>query len=83
MDMTDITDPNKITEWHLITEVWHFNRSKGFTNLGKKAKPCKTEPVSQILKELYDNLKDTANCEEQHSLTETSLSLLPKDFCKS
>ena len=80
--MTDITDPNKITEWHLITEVWHFNRSKGFTNLGKKAKPCKTEPVSQILKELYDNLKDTANGEEQNSVTETSLSLLPKDFCK-
>ena len=79
----DIADPNKITEWHLITEVWHFDRSNGgFSNLGKKAKPCKTEPVSQILKELYDNLKNTANCQSKCSVTETSLSLLPKDFCK-
>ena len=82
MDMTDITDPNKITEWHLITEVWHFDRSKGFTNLGKKAKPSKTEPVSLILKELYDNFNNARNGQDPHSVTETSLSLLPKDFCK-
>ena len=82
MDMTDITDPNKITEWHLITEVWHFDRSKGFTNLGKKAKPSKTEPVSLILKELYDNFNNARNGQDPQSVTETSLSLLPKDFCK-
>ena len=69
--------------WPQVVEVWHFDRSKGSTNIGtrKKTKPCQVSSVFIALKELLPNkldIKDGEYIDEKL----IPFSILPQNFCK-
>ena len=73
----------ELVGWPKAIEVWHFDRSKGSTNIGlrKKTQPCKVNAISAELKELQT--KEIVSREDTNGgQMILPFSSLPLNFCK-
>jgi RluA family pseudouridine synthase len=86
MESQKTENDGSLAGWPQVIEVWHFDRSKGCTNIGshKKNKPCKVDQISVAIKEVYDkNCSYAPLCDKQAQiLKHLPFSQIPQNFCK-
>ena len=85
MERQKIENEEKLAGWPQVIEVWHFDRSKGCTNIGlrKKTQPCKVDPIFVALKVSDKDCSDALLCDKEDEISKhIPFSQIPQNFCK-